>query len=590
MTTNTTKAQPPAPPQALYGEDNLQAAIERQEAIYIAPTLELVHVLEELGVTATTSGEGFADWTENLGGHFEGSYIVIIPGPPSLDGKAERQAMKVAYDCRDTAFGIKVLILPDDLKAGFGAWVETPRTREEFDELVRCHASPYKTLTPEEAQAEKLHASIMPLPSGCQLKWATDKHTIYAQARRLRSSSDGQVKGELEIRHEAKNGKQTTLLVPATFNFSADKTRTEYAKRLAEKTKDTVKVDWVKLFDDLTERVIDFTREGAPCVEVSLDCEGRPPKQLIEGLVYEGVQNIIYGDKGVNKSTIAYLLGLTLTLPWIDNPLNLRVPRERKRVLVLDWETNQAIFEYYLARLRRGMNIPMCSLHYRRCELPLTDDIEAIQEHVHRVKADVIIIDSLGAAAGGAHGELKGSEAPLLFNKALRSLDCTSLIIAQTAKANPDGASNQKTIYGSTYFRYYARNIFELWGDEGNHGFDVQHFGLFHRDCNLGKRIDTIGIRIEFDGDQAITVAREAASVGELKAKMTARAIVLDALKDGAKTVKALTEITDLTRNTVDQTLSRLRQAKPPQLREVAGDTEKGENLWGLAQDMTKGI
>ena len=81
---------------------------------------------------------------------------------------------------------------------------------------------------------------------------------------------------------------------------------------------------------------------------------------------------------------------------------------------MLDWETDESIFRYYISRLRKGMNIPICSLHYRRCTLPLISDLEAIQKHTETINANMIVVDSLGAAAGGERGELKGYELEML--------------------------------------------------------------------------------------------------------------------------------------------------------------------------------
>ena len=50
------------------------------------------------------------------------------------------------------------------------------------------------------------------------------------------------------------------------------------------------------------------------------------------------------------------------------------------------------------------------------------------------------------------------TEPALRVFAALRYLSRTSLIIAQTSK-NDEG---KKSMFGSTYFQYYSRNIFEL--------------------------------------------------------------------------------------------------------------------------------
>ena len=238
------------------------------------------------------------------------------------------------------------------------------------------------------------------LINGYAFEW-TVPYNLVARVGRLRVPSDGQVRGELEIIH--RNGKENyILLVPTQFNFSSEPTRARYAKQLKEKV--DLKVEWKEIFDYVSNEVLRLARSGDEPVEVYAEDTPVPPEQLLGDLIYKGVQNIIFGEKGVSKSTLAYLLGMCLALPWRDNPLALPVPTHSIKVLVLDWETDERIFRYYVSRLQKGMGIPVCSLYYRRCTLPIIEDIEAIRNHVDQTGANLLIIDSLGAAAGGERG------------------------------------------------------------------------------------------------------------------------------------------------------------------------------------------
>ena len=393
-------------------------------------------------------------------------------------------------------------------------------------------------------------------------------YRLLARATNLWISRDGQVYGQLEVRHDNGTG-QRVLLVPTKANFSSEQTRQRLANQLSEKL--DLEIEWREFLDDLTQRVQQLARAGDPAVEVFPDTDSPPPEQLLQGLIYKGVQNIIFGEKGVLKSTLAYLLGMCVTLPWRDNPLDLSVPDKSVKALVLDWETDENIFRYCVSRLQRGMAIPLCSLHYRRCALPLTDDIEAVQKHIADTGTDLLIIDSLGAAAGGERGELKGSEAALNFNTAVRKLKRTSLVIGQTSKADADG--KRKTIFGSTYFTYYARNILELCAGHDDYG-DTQHLALFHRECNLGKKMAPMGLRVQFNADGSINIERESVSVAEFSQKVSVGMRILEALKQGAMTSRQLTDYLEVGRNTVDQALKRLR------VNHKVIDT--GDKKWGL--------
>lgn len=402
--------------------------------------------------------------------------------------------------------------------------------------------------------------------NGYKFEWLEPYHLV-AQVNRIRTPSDGQVRGELEITH--RNGKDDfMLLVPTHFNFSSEPTRVRYAKQLKEKF--DLNVEWKEVIDYLSNQVLKLARSGDEPVEVYPEEVSKPPEQLLGNLIYHGVQNIIFGEKGVSKSTLAYFLGMCLTLPWDDNPLEVPVPKQGIKVLVLDWETDQNIFQYYISRLQKGMDIPMCSLYYRRCTSPLIDDIEAVRNHIETIGAKLLIIDSLGAAAGGERGELKGPESALLFNLALRKLKITSLITAQTSKAD-DEAGKKKTIYGTTFFSYYARNIFELCAGDDDYG-DTQHVALFHRECNLGAKSQPIGFRLEYAQDGGIKLEREPVSIAEFAKKVSISSRILEHLKDGKMSQKELKEVLEVSYPAISMALKRLkRQGKVMQINKEWG-------------------
>lgn len=399
--------------------------------------------------------------------------------------------------------------------------------------------------------------------NGYLIEWP-DPANLKVRISRIRMPSDGQVKGELEIRHIA-NKKEYILLVPTQFNFSSEPTRRKYAKELTNKLNLDQQIEWQEVFDYISQQVQELARSGDLYEEVFPDKKAAIPEQLIEGIIYKGVQNIIYGEKGTLKSTIAYLLGMCLTLPWHDNPLDLKVPKQGIKSLVLDWETERTIFQYCLTRLQTGMNIPLCTLYYRRCALPLADDIEPIQKYVEATNAEMLIIDSLGAAAGGERGELKGSESALAFNTALRKIrtksgPITSLILGQTTKPYED---KKRSIYGSVYFTYYARNIFELCRGEGDYE-NPAHVALFHRYCNLGRKQPTMRLQVNFDEEnEGIQIERESISISEFAEKVSTSSRIQDALKDGAMTQKELKEMLGTSYQNIGQSLRRImRQGK----------------------------
>jgi len=325
------------------------------------------------------------------------------------------------------------------------------------------------------------------------------------------------------------------------------------------------------MFDYMGEAVQQAALSGSPAIQILADTEAEAPALLIDPLIYAGHQNIIFGEKGVNKSTLAYALAIFLARPEDENPLSLRVnphPHKYIKTLVLDWETDEPTFKWYFGRLAKGMNVAATPISYRHCRLPLAQDIEPIADDIARTNSQLLIIDSLGAAASGEGGELKGSGAALDFNASLRKLPgITSLIIGQTQKSVGEGI--KKSLYGSTFFTYYARNIFELCRAEDAVG-GVLHLGLFHRECNFAMKSKPMGIKMTYGADNSIQLKSEPLSVTEFMEKVSAKQKILAVLKTGPKTTKQLVEETDAKRNTVDQALGRLRDEG--QITKAAGD------------------
>ena len=380
---------------------------------------------------------------------------------------------------------------------------------------------------------------------------------------------DGRVTGDLTI---TTNTDKPSILLPSTsFNFSADRTRTQQARALSEKY-DLPKVNWTEVFDYLGHKIQEMARTGEDVSEVWASDEIIPIEWLLDPIIIKGQPNVIFGEKGVSKSTLAYICGAILCLPWHDNPLELSVCDYPVTALVLDWERDKASFDYYLSRLKRGMNTPAFRMFYRRCNLPLSDDIEPIAKKIEETGAQLLIIDSLGRAAGGQDVDLKGSSSADNFLRSLRQLDITSLIIGQTRKPQSGDKQSKSSIFGSIFFTYYAGNVLELCHSEDDSG-DTKHLALFHRENNFTRKSAPIGLRMEYQEDGGINVEREPLSIAEFGQKMNTQARVLDLLKSGALEVPEIALTLDTTESNIRMTLSRLKKR---------GKVIKLDKSWGL--------
>ncbi len=404
---------------------------------------------------------------------------------------------------------------------------------------------------------------ITPLNTGYELTYA--EHDVVIRVSRLDVHKDGHVTAFIKIISKVKD-KAITLLPSAQFNLSAPRTRSELAKNLTEKRGD---VPWRDVIDYLCREIQERAWVGEPgeVLQVSDESEVVHPSYLLEPVVMKGVPSVIFGEKGVHKTILSLLFCICIELPWQDNPYGLTTNTHLTRIAMLDWESDRDLTMFNLQRLLRGAGQTYAELNYRRCNRPLTDDLEQISNFLDDKECDFILIDSLGAASGG---KLNDPEPALKFFEALRILGRTSLLIAQTSK-NEDGT---KTIFGSTYFQYYSRNIFELRKSIDTMGRDETKVALFHQIGNYSGTHDPIGFRLHFSAD-TISVTREELQTGEFLERVNRQKMILELLRDGPMTTMQLAEKCQTSEGNVRITMKRLAD------KNLAQRTEKG--AWGLS-------
>jgi len=412
-----------------------------------------------------------------------------------------------------------------------------------------------------------LEPKIFPLVNGYQIDWE-EPTNLKAKITRLRLSSDGQVKGQLEIRHSM-NGTESYLLVPTQFNFSTESTREKHAKQLSNKL--DLKIEWREIFDYICQKIQELARGGEPVIELVTGKGIKPPEYLLYPLIVEHYPNVIFGDPSAAKSTVAVLLAQVLMLPWHDNPMGLIAPRKSVKLLYLDWEADAETIQWQTTQVQRGIpNVDILSIHYRHCSQPLANDLDEIKWHIGSINATMIIIDSLGLAAGG---ELKETSAALDFFAGLRALKVTSLILAHNSK---DKETRTRSIYGNQYFTAQSRNI---WEARKNQEIDSKEMdiALFHRKPPPFAGVHhPIGFKIIFDDDEGkmdIT-SSDPRNVGEFLDQMSLKSRIIEALKSGAMSVKELSEALDEPTNQVKARCNDLKQKK---LAVKVGDK------WGLS-------
>ena len=394
---------------------------------------------------------------------------------------------------------------------------------------------------------------IVSLPGRVDFTWPAEE--IVIAIRRLHAHSDGKVTAHIVVRstEKAKPG----LLHRGDLNLSATRSKRELAKELGSVCP---LWDWGRAIEMVCDLTLNLMEEGEPVqrVLVSPDDPVPPPAYLIYPLCPLSMPSVIYGNSGTLKSTLAIGLGLTALLPWEDNPFGVIPPQTPQRPLFLDWEMDGETFRYRLSLYLKGHHLPAVEMLYRRCFLPLADDLDHIQDIIAQNGVDFLILDSLAAATGG--DLFKTSETLALFS-ALNQLKKTVLILAHTSKDRDQDTG----IYGNVFFENYSRSVWEIRKSQ-EMGASVSFLALIHRKFNISGNLPPIGLQFEFSpksppASLLVVSHTDALSVEGVLARFSVRSQILHSLKSGPLKVTALSSLLDVPTNKVSPRLSELKKS-----------------------------
>jgi len=399
--------------------------------------------------------------------------------------------------------------------------------------------------------------------SGYIFSWEQERLTV--EVNRLHNHSDGRVTGEIAISTSAPG--YSPHLHQAHFNFSATRSRNELGKSLDERYGKLA--DWPTVLEQLCVYTLERMRRGEPLVELRAGDDIKPPEYLLEPLILRNNPVIIFGDPGSAKSTIALILSQVMAYPDDNYGLDITPPSHNVKCLYLDYETDDDTLRWLLTKLKRGTGLSQAALSYRRCVLPLAQDLDQIHRHIHDTGAEVIIIDSLGLACAG---DLKDAQVALAFFSALRQIKTTSLILAHTAK-NPE--TKKRTVFGSIFFEAQARSIWEVWKRQ-DPGEDEMDIALFNRKPPpFQKLYPPVGMHLEFGTDTISVSPAQPRTISEFLAGLGTQMQIQEVLKHGVMSTKEVTDTLGISRSAADSAIKRLRDK---------GKIVKVIDKWGLAE------
>jgi hypothetical protein len=354
-------------------------------------------------------------------------------------------------------------------------------------------------------------------------KW--DDWGLLVSAERL--SRDGEA--ELRFYHENGTGRKTIDIVH--MNLLRPNSMKSYAKSLSDKSES---VPWEQVLTKIKVCTLEYQRRGEPGIVIQPTTEDiKHPGYYLEPLIVKGMPNVIFGDSGGAKTTVSLLaLGTVFCSPFAGpSGFKSDIPA---RVGMLDWESDYDTTMYNASRLVEGGSVPYFELPYLPCRHSLVDDIDRIMSWKEENKIDLLLIDSLGQAAGTSKYDSSGREAALNFFMALRQINVTSLIIAQNAK----GEDSKKSIFGSVYYQYYSRNIFELKDTESGTNKDEKIIALVNTKSNYSGKSEPIGLKVSYSPN-TIVIESQHVTLSQLKDKISDSETILDFMREEARLVTA---------------------------------------------------
>jgi hypothetical protein len=266
----------------------------------------------------------------------------------------------------------------------------------------------------------------------------------------------------------------TELLGETSISLKSDPSREKIARTLKGLT---ASYPWKRLLERACTATCKRYQVGEPIIALEPSESVHVPF-LLNPFIHQQHPSLIYAPGGSLKSYLGLYFALLASHGVPQNGLAaLQVP-----VIYLDWELNRETVGGRLKALQAGHpELAQCVPFYRRCERPLHQEVAPIARHVAEHGVQLLILDSAAMACGG---ELNKPETVIQLTRALRTIGCASLLLAHVPKITPEG--QERSAFGSIYFRELARNVWELERADGDdpvrvilthtkHNFTSQH-------------------------------------------------------------------------------------------------------------------
>ena len=394
-------------------------------------------------------------------------------------------------------------------------------------------------------------------PDGLVFWWPLTKVEIHA--RRF-----GHQGGQAELAiwfHDASTGDRQLGLAPTNVQLTSIQQKSSLLNFLTRWNGD---LPWLWYIEAVAHEVRKVTTAQNPMAQVLSDPSmSIEPDYLLHPLLYRGHPTIVFGAKGSAKSLLAAAVSYIVQLPLLNNEMGLRPGTRQTTVGYLDWEDVRCTFQARWTGICQGfqkqhpdfiapdLQLPVW---HKQMQGPLCNQIDLVREELVANDVGMVVIDSLGPAAGG---DLYAPAAALDFYGALRSLQVTALILAHHSK---DPNTKAKSVYGSTFFNALARSVWQTEAEDTREDDNELVTSITEIHCNLAAKHGTRGFRYKFDNEaHTITVTRADLEGTTLEKKLSNSTRITQALtRIGPMTSKEISAETGIKENVVRTTTGRM--------------------------------
>jgi hypothetical protein len=413
------------------------------------------------------------------------------------------------------------------------------RARNEADRATTQHMLAGELAAIEDAARQQAEAPVCTQRNGI-LTYTYHAFNIKIELGRLKDSSRGQF-ADLTASTIA----PVRLLTQGQLNLSSVRVRQDFVRRLASSVPG---LEWAAILEQVCAGAIAALHEHVPAVWLSGATLPSVDPFVLNPLLYAGHPTLLYGPGDSAKSLFACYCGLLLSKGGSAHGLAC----SSKSVLYLDWELQAEDVDRRVAMLTAGnpelrpgvfAYAPMCR--------PLSDVVEYVTAMIADTAADVLIVDSVGLAAGA---ELEKAETAIRFFQALKLLKRPALLIGHTAKSQDE---DKRTPFGSVYFFNLSRTIWEVKKVQ-EPGMTTSTLGLYSRKNNLGPPHPALGFTFRFQEQSCFVGTANLSTEPSLERKLSLAERISGLLADHEpRTPKQIAEALTIPEGSVRPTLQR---------------------------------